>query len=89
MAEIDRESLLAAHPLIDEIARQCATEMHLPGMQWGVVLGGELVLVGSVGAITDHSTRYRIASMTKSFTAAAVLSLRDEGVLALDVPVGL
>jgi CubicO group peptidase (beta-lactamase class C family) len=89
MAEIDRESLLATHPLIDEIARQCATEMHLPGMQWGVVLDGELVLVGSVGAITDHSTRYRIASMTKSFTAAAVLSLRDEGVLALDVPVGL
>ena len=89
MAEIDRQALLATQPLIDEIALQCASEMHLPGMQWGVVLNGELVLVGSVGAITDQSTRYRIASMTKSFTAAAVLSLRDEGVLALDVPVAL
>jgi CubicO group peptidase (beta-lactamase class C family) len=33
------------------------------------------------------STRYRIASMTKSFTAAAVLSLRDEGILSIDIPV--
>ena len=89
MAAIERESLLAMHPLVNEIARQCAGEMHLPGMQWGIVLNGELVLVGSVGAITDQSTRYRIASMTKSFTAAAVLSLRDEGVLALDIPVAL
>ncbi|MEZ5224333.1 MAG: serine hydrolase domain-containing protein [Ilumatobacteraceae bacterium] len=32
---------------------------------------------------TDDSV-YRIASMTKSFTAATVLSLRDEGVLSLD-----
>src|SRR5690625_6344315 len=29
----------------------------------------------------------RIASMTKSFTAAAVLALRDEGALRLDDPV--
>lgn len=89
MAEIDRQSLLTTRPLIDKIAQQFASEMHLPGMQWGIVLDGELILVGSVGTITDHSTRYRIASMTKSFTAAAVLSLRDEGVLALDVPIGL
>jgi len=61
MAAIERESLLAMHPLVNEIARQCAGEMHLPGMQWGIVLNGELVLVGSVGVITDQSTRYRIA----------------------------
>ena len=31
---------------------------------------------------------FRIASMTKNFTAAAVLLLRDEGALALDDPAG-
>ncbi len=48
------------------------------------------------GAAVEHddgfqptsSSVYRIASMTKSFTAATVLSLRDEGVLSLDDPIG-
>ena len=44
-----------------------------------------------MGAKTSTSdpgagTVFRIASMTKSFTAAAVLALRDDGRLALDDP---
>ncbi|WP_193105057.1 serine hydrolase [Brachybacterium sp. FME24] len=35
----------------------------------------------------DRSTISRIASMTKSFTAATILALRDEGALRLDDPV--
>lgn len=35
----------------------------------------------------DRATISRIASMTKSFTAATVLALRDEGALRLDDPV--
>jgi CubicO group peptidase (beta-lactamase class C family) len=31
---------------------------------------------------------FRIASMTKSFTALAILALRDEGKLSLDEPAG-
>ena len=47
---------------------------------------GELATSGAVGTLHDGTppdadTVYRIASMTKSFTAAAVLALRDEGVL--------
>jgi CubicO group peptidase (beta-lactamase class C family) len=38
-------------------------------------------------APVDSATVFRIASMTKSFTAAAVLQLRDAGKLALDDPV--
>ncbi|MFM2078693.1 MAG: hypothetical protein RJA49_2583, partial [Actinomycetota bacterium] len=38
-------------------------------------------------AAPDEHTVFRIASMTKSFTAAVVLALRDEGVWALDDPV--
>ncbi|MEE1650068.1 serine hydrolase domain-containing protein [Brachybacterium sp. J144] len=37
----------------------------------------------------DRGTISRIASMTKSFTAATVLALRDEGALRLDDPVAL
>lgn len=56
-----------------------------PRMAWGVVVDGELAHAGGHDAGPD--TAFRIASMTKSFTAAAVLALRDDGVLALDEPV--
>ncbi|MGO3147601.1 MAG: serine hydrolase domain-containing protein [Leucobacter sp.] len=38
----------------------------------------------SEGTVTTRSTVFRIASMSKSFLAAAALALRDEGVLDLD-----
>ncbi len=53
-------------------------------------MDGELVLAkgwgarGSSGAAVDADTVFRIASMTKSFTALAILRLRDEGKLSLD-----
>ena len=37
-------------------------------------------------APVDADTVFRIASMTKSFTAMAILKLRDEGKLSLDDP---
>ena len=61
-----------------------------PGLAYGIVRGGELVHAGGLGErrldgpAPDADTVFRIASMTKSFTAAAVLMLRDEGALALD-----
>jgi D-alanyl-D-alanine carboxypeptidase len=39
------------------------------------------------GKGATERTVYRIASMTKSFTAALVLLLRDEGALELDLPI--
>ncbi len=58
-----------------------ATTELCPSIAWGVLVDGALV----DGEGTD--TVYRIASMTKSFTAATVLALRDEGVWRLDDPV--
>ncbi len=58
---------------------------HAPRLAWGVVHDGELAFSG--GAAADAHTVFRIASMTKSFTAAAVLSLRDEGAFGLDDPI--
>ncbi len=70
-------------------------ERHLPGCAYGVVAGGQLVGSGSIGVVNpgdavgpgdapDADTVYRIASMTKSFGALAILMLRDEGKLMLD-----
>src|SRR3954470_2269202 len=58
---------------------------HAPALAWGVVRDGALEWSGGSGA--DEHTVFRIASMTKSFTAACVLSLRDDGVFALDDPI--
>jgi CubicO group peptidase (beta-lactamase class C family) len=63
-----------------------------PGLVYGIVAGGSLAHARGLGErwlggpVPDASTVFRIASMTKSFTAAAVLALRDDGVLALDDP---
>jgi CubicO group peptidase (beta-lactamase class C family) len=61
-----------------------------PGLAYGIVAGGSLVHSRGLGERwldgpePDADTVFRIASMTKSFTAAAVLALRDDGALALD-----
>ncbi|MEY4176147.1 MAG: hypothetical protein RI900_3312, partial [Actinomycetota bacterium] len=78
--------------LLDRLAREAATAHHCPSIAWGLVRDGALAASGGVGelhdgAAPDEHTVYRIASMTKSFTTAAVLALRDEGLLSLEVPV--
>lgn len=70
------------HAALQRLADETAAAHHCPSLSWGVIADGELVATGG----SPH-TVYRIASMTKSFTAATVLALRDEGALALDDPV--
>ncbi len=57
-------------------------------ISWGVVADGELVLTGGHAAEPDpvptEHTVFRIASMTKSFTASAIMILRDRGMMRLD-----
>ncbi len=66
---------------------------HIPGTVYGIVKDGQLVLVEGLGVRdpqtgvgVDGDTRFRIASMSKAFTALAILKLRDEGKLNLDAP---
>lgn len=89
-----REKLARAFPQIDEIFRKYQTDRNIPGLIYGIVIDGELAHVKAFG-VSDHSKRtpvtadtvFRIASMTKSFTALAILKLRDEGKLSLEDPV--
>jgi CubicO group peptidase (beta-lactamase class C family) len=66
---------------------------RLPGAAAGVVHGDDLVWSTGYGfadvasrRAPDARTLYRIASITKTFTATAILQLRDEGRLHLDDP---
>jgi CubicO group peptidase (beta-lactamase class C family) len=88
-----RATLSQAFPEIDRLFRDFATRSRVPGIAWGVLIDGELVHTGAAGvrdlatkAPVDADTVFRIASMTKSFTAIAILKLRDEGKLSLDEP---
>ena len=85
--------LSAAFPRIDSLMRAFAERSRVPGIAYGIVVDGRLVHVGTAGyrelssrAPVDTSTVFRIASMSKSFAAAAILQLRDQGRLSLDDP---
>jgi CubicO group peptidase (beta-lactamase class C family) len=80
-------ALNAITPLFEA---HCATK-HLPGCAFGIVADGKLAASRGLGVVNPTAptaptadTIYRIASMTKSFAALAILMLRDEGPLRLD-----
>jgi CubicO group peptidase (beta-lactamase class C family) len=86
-----RQKLVTAFPEIDRLMQDFVSRGHVAGAAWGVIIDGELAHTGAAGyrelaskAPVDADTVFRIASMTKSFTAMSILKLRDEGTLSLD-----
>jgi serine-type D-Ala-D-Ala carboxypeptidase/endopeptidase len=76
---------------IDEIFADYALDSHVPGVVYGIVVDGRLVHVRGIGVQDLESKRpvtadtlFRIASMTKAFTALSILELRDAKKLQLD-----
>ena len=89
-----RAKLSKAFGDIDRVFQNFTVGAHVPGAAWGIVIDGELASTGVTGyrdvalkAPVITNTVFRIASMTKSFTAMSILKLRDEGKLSLDDPV--
>lgn len=78
---------------LHDLAARWFREQRVPGLAVGVVRDGALAWTGSYGYADRASGRpvgpgtpFRIASITKSFTATAILQLRDDGRLRLDDP---
>ena len=87
------EKLRSAFPEVDRLIKAFAERSRVPGIAYGIIIDGRLAHVGAAGhrnvrtkAPVDADTVFRIASMTKSFTALCIMRLRDEGRLSLDDP---
>lgn len=80
---------------VDAIAAGVMEQRGVPSASVAVVQGGRLVYTHAYGrAHIDPNTaatpdmRYSIGSISKQFTAAAILILQEQGKLKLDDPVG-
>lgn len=85
--------LEAALPELRQIFLTWQRDSRAPGLVWGIVTPDGLVHVESAGvqnlesrAPVTPDTAFRIASMSKAFTARAILALAAEGKLRLDEP---
>ena len=83
-----RESLAVR---IDAIARAAMDEEHIPGLSIAVVRGPDTIVARGWGwadlelrVPASAETVYRIGSLTKQFTALAILQLAEQGRLSLD-----
>jgi CubicO group peptidase (beta-lactamase class C family) len=86
--------LLEAQPELDDVFGRWAIVEHSPAISWGLIHDGELVAASGIGTLRvgedaqpDATSAFRIASMTKSFTGAALMSLVVDGAVRLDEPV--
>jgi CubicO group peptidase (beta-lactamase class C family) len=90
------QKIQAALPVVEALFKEHAEKRHYPGVAFGIVVDGRLIHSGAFG-FADVSKRigataqsdFRIASMTKSITALAILQLRDAGKFRLDDPASI
>ena len=69
-------------PMIEKMVKDYQTSIKAPAISYGIVVDGHLILSGATGFINVErktpaktNSAFRIASMTKSFTAMAILLL--------------
>ena len=78
---------------IDAYVLSQMQDLHIPGVALGIVHGNQVMHLRGFG-IADPSgrpvtpqTSFAISSVTKSFTAVAIMQLVEQGKVALDAPV--
>ena len=79
---------------LEAVFTRWARRARAPGIAWGLVRDGQLAAGGGTGSLRvgeeappGVGSVFRIASMTKSFTGAALMILVADGRLRLDDPV--
>ncbi len=80
---------------IDAIVRTVMREAHVAGCSVGIARRGRIIFLKGYGYADvashrppDGYTIYRAGSITKQFTAAAILQLADRNAISLDAPLG-
>ena len=88
------EKIKELAPEIQQLFEEHRKAKNIPGIAYGIVVDNKLVVASSTGLMNleeelpaTTGSSFRIASMTKSFTAMAIVKLRDEGKLLLNDPV--
>ncbi|SDD44182.1 serine hydrolase domain-containing protein [Auraticoccus monumenti] len=79
--------------LLTVVAR-AQRELRIPSLTAAVLARGTVAAVAAVGSVDGRrggepvgpDTQYRIGSISKTFTAALVMRLRDDGLLSVDDP---
>ena len=81
-------------PTLQNYFQNVFGENHFPGLAYGLVVDGQLFHSHCFGYTNleqqipvNTKSLFRIASMTKSFTAMAIVKLRDDDQLRLDDPI--
>lgn len=90
----DRAAQIASiRPKLHEVFKTYALEKNIPGIAYGIVVDGQLVIDSALGFINlekripaSTTSQFRIASMTKSFTAMGIMKLVEDGRLSLHDP---
>src|SRR5262249_41892839 len=87
-------SVSAGADRVDEFIRAEMNARHIPGLSLCVVKDGHVIKAEGYGLANVElevpaapSTVYEIGSMTKQFTAAAIMLLVEKGKIALDKPI--
>ena len=82
------------HRQLDEFFQTHLENIAAPGFSVSVVRGEEVIFSKGYGVVTageetplDEDTIMAIGSLTKSFTAMAIMQLKEQGLLELDDPV--
>jgi CubicO group peptidase (beta-lactamase class C family) len=93
-AIIDKPEVASNIKLFESWVKEQMDFNGYPGLSVGIVYDQQLIYAKGFGLCdrenkvpASPTTIYRIASITKTFTATALLILRDEGKLRLDDPV--
>jgi CubicO group peptidase (beta-lactamase class C family) len=79
--------------VIDDYVGDQLDDLRMPGAALGIVKDGEVVHLQTFGDADDHGnavteeTPFKIGSLSKSFTALAVMQLVEQGKIQLDAPV--
>lgn len=91
LALVAQEPALARR--LDELVEQARSQHQIPSLSVAVVVNGTRVYAKGFGtaSITESKpvtaqTQYRLASVSKAFTAVAILKLAEQGKLELERP---